>query len=274
MSVSKTAHPSASLPERILVTPEMAAEILKGNVGNRPMKRTLVAQLVDSIRRGKWQCTHQGIAIAADGRVLDGQHRLMAVVESGISCWMLVTWGADPATFKVTDVVCVRRTVSDVLQIDRYTAEVARLMATIVLKKSSPAPDEVEPFVVAFADAASRVDSKKIRSISTAGVRAALTLAIAEGNEDHALHIYRSMLRVTLSDAPPIASALYRYLISAGAGGGSVAQTECFLRALYAFTPENAGATKIQIRDVSGWLDRARDRIAAHLLAPGLRKAA
>lgn len=50
--------------------------------------------MAKDMREGHWDTTHQGIAIATDGTLVDGQHRLMAVVESGVTVRMNVTFNA------------------------------------------------------------------------------------------------------------------------------------------------------------------------------------
>ena len=66
------------------ITPELAREILKGNSKNRKIRQQRVDYLADEMKNGRWQISHQGICIATDGRVLDGQHRLLAVIQSGV----------------------------------------------------------------------------------------------------------------------------------------------------------------------------------------------
>jgi hypothetical protein len=75
------------------VTPEMAAEWLKRNTRNRAINTGFVSFLADEIRSGRWRSTHQGIAFGADGTLFDGQHRLHAIVKSGVSVGMRVTFG-------------------------------------------------------------------------------------------------------------------------------------------------------------------------------------
>ncbi|MCL2623848.1 MAG: hypothetical protein FWD31_09295 [Planctomycetaceae bacterium] len=74
----------------INVTPDMAREWLLKNNFNRPQRPDLVADYVRQIRDGRWRRTHQGIAFTENGTLLDGQHRLFAVVETGIAVPMLV----------------------------------------------------------------------------------------------------------------------------------------------------------------------------------------
>jgi hypothetical protein len=62
--------------------------------------------LADSIIRGEWQLTHQGIALDGPldtGFLLDGQHRLNAIVKAGISVWIYVFEGLPRTAFPVLD---------------------------------------------------------------------------------------------------------------------------------------------------------------------------
>lgn len=72
------------------VTPAMAREWLKQNNFNRAQRPDIVADYVRQIRDGRWRRTHQGIAFSEKGTLLDGQHRLFAIVETGITVPMLV----------------------------------------------------------------------------------------------------------------------------------------------------------------------------------------
>jgi hypothetical protein len=75
------------------VTPKLAAEWLKSNHSNRPLNRRYVEEVCRALENGTFQTTHQGIAFDTQGRLRDGQHRLTAIVETGIAVKMLVTTG-------------------------------------------------------------------------------------------------------------------------------------------------------------------------------------
>lgn len=74
----------------VTITSEMARQWLLKNNFNRAQRPDLVADYVRQIREGRWRRTHQGIAFSEKGTLLDGQHRLFAVVEAGIAVPMLV----------------------------------------------------------------------------------------------------------------------------------------------------------------------------------------
>lgn len=78
----------------VAITPEMAREWLTHNMaGNRPVLKGTVHSYARQMRNGSWNLTHQGIAFDENGELIDGQHRLNAIVEANIPVTMNVTTG-------------------------------------------------------------------------------------------------------------------------------------------------------------------------------------
>lgn len=79
--------------EVVQITPEMAAAWLERNTRNRRVVIARVKFYAAQMKAGEWKFTHQGIAFDELGDLVDGQHRLWAVIESGVSVKMMVTRG-------------------------------------------------------------------------------------------------------------------------------------------------------------------------------------
>lgn len=88
----------------MMITPEIAKELLATNTRNRSVSSSRVRGFARDMSRGRWKLTHQSIAIGADGVLLDGQHRLLAVLESGVSVPMVVAHDTSPDTFDSIDI--------------------------------------------------------------------------------------------------------------------------------------------------------------------------
>jgi hypothetical protein len=101
----------------VTMTPEWASSILNSqNDQNRSVRPNAVKKIATAILSGDWKVTHQGIAIGTNGQLLDGQHRLNAIVAAGISVDVLLATNCDPASFDVLD--CgVNRTAADTLRL-------------------------------------------------------------------------------------------------------------------------------------------------------------
>lgn len=79
----------------MLVTPELAQNWMELNRRNRPIMNDIVNSYARAMLSGKWNLTHQGIAFDTNGDLIDGQHRLKAVITAGIPVEMNVTVGVE-----------------------------------------------------------------------------------------------------------------------------------------------------------------------------------
>ena len=75
------------------VTPRMAEEWLIRNTHNRNVTDNVVKRIARDILNGQYHLNGETIKLAMDGTVLDGQHRLWAIMESGIGVWTVVITG-------------------------------------------------------------------------------------------------------------------------------------------------------------------------------------
>lgn len=90
------------------ITPDDAARWLKSNTHNRRIRQAHVAFLAREIRAGQWKLNGQAIVISDDESILDGQHRLLAVIEAGVPIKTLVIYGITFEAFKTIDTGAVR----------------------------------------------------------------------------------------------------------------------------------------------------------------------
>lgn len=74
------------------VGPDQALEWLETNVRNRPLDQRHADRLATEMKAGRWKLTHTGIAFDINGILQDGQHRLWAVVLSGCTVELSVTF--------------------------------------------------------------------------------------------------------------------------------------------------------------------------------------
>ena len=79
------------------ITPDMAIEMLSRNSANRKLRDDRVKLYAKQMKEGKWHLTGQSITFAEDGQLLDGQHRLWAVIESNCTVPFVVVTDAEVA---------------------------------------------------------------------------------------------------------------------------------------------------------------------------------
>lgn len=104
-------------PSVQIITPSKAISMLKATtIRNRPLSYGLVNSYANAMRARKWQENGEAIILDDNGNVIDGQHRLSAIVQCGIPQTLLVVSGVSPECFKTID-SGRKRTYSDHLAI-------------------------------------------------------------------------------------------------------------------------------------------------------------
>lgn len=86
-----------------LITPELAAQYLKMDTVNRPLNRNHVTFLAGEMTRGEWKLNGEAICFDTQGRLVNGQHRLQAVIKAGIPVRFLVARGCEDDSFVTYD---------------------------------------------------------------------------------------------------------------------------------------------------------------------------
>jgi hypothetical protein len=90
--------------EIILVTPSLANEWLSFNLHNRKINPNAVARLVSDMKNGRWQDNGESIKFDRENRLIDGQHRLLAIIASGVELRLLVVRNLEPASQQTIDI--------------------------------------------------------------------------------------------------------------------------------------------------------------------------
>lgn len=101
-------------PMMIDVTPQLAASWLLLNVSNRKLRTNYIRQYIQDILTGNWAMIGCPIKFSAEGQLMDGQHRLTAIVRANKCVKMVVMVGVNPNAFTHID-SGASRTVSDSL---------------------------------------------------------------------------------------------------------------------------------------------------------------
>jgi len=99
------------------VGPERASAYMKFNTKNRPLNKLHAEQFRDAMSDGDWWMNGETIIFSVCGALLNGQHRLWAIMSAGIEVDLMVVRGIDPEAFRTIDGVRSRRA-SDILAMD------------------------------------------------------------------------------------------------------------------------------------------------------------
>jgi hypothetical protein len=112
------AHPQITAQVET-VTPELALEWLQNAARNRPIADPTVRRYGADMRTGRWQLTGQSIIFSIEGKLLDGRHRLTAVVATRCAIETVVVRGVEAEAFEMIDAGRTR-TLANTLAIDGH----------------------------------------------------------------------------------------------------------------------------------------------------------
>lgn len=109
--------------QTVKISPKRAAAWLEksGARTQRSLSQRRVEKIAHAISEGQWRMTHQAIALNAKEEVLDGQHRLHAIVRAGRTVEALVAFDTPDETFEVIDSGAARST-ADAVKIAGYSS--------------------------------------------------------------------------------------------------------------------------------------------------------
>lgn len=72
------------------LTPALAEQLLGRNTHNRNIRTAHVKKLAGAMKRGEWTFNGEALKVAEDGTILDGQHRILAVIEADVTVQVLI----------------------------------------------------------------------------------------------------------------------------------------------------------------------------------------
>lgn len=86
------------------ITPAIAQEWLdKSNTDNRPLSWAVINSYADTMKNGNWLVNGEAITFDEKGNLLNGHHRLRAVIASATTIQSYVVRGVDPKAFSTYD---------------------------------------------------------------------------------------------------------------------------------------------------------------------------
>lgn len=251
----------------VTITPQMAEDWLTTrSARNRHISKYIVARYARDMAEGNWVLTHQGLAFDESDRIIDGQHRLAAVVESGKSIRFAVTTGVPTEAMIGIDTGFQRR-LEAVLTIAGQQSVSLEMVATargmIALSEGRDAKRILSPMVVAeflgkYIDGvefAVHHMSPKKRSISTADVMAAIArgyYCVDRNIIEAFAHILLTGHTMSLVDDQPVI-ALREYLIHPIGIRGSSSRVDRYRRTELAIDAYAKG--KARPKPVNQWTE-------------------
>jgi hypothetical protein len=250
--------------EQLTITPAMAKELLTRNNSNRRYRPRWANVLKARMDRGEWRLTHQAIALAKDGSLKDGQHRLHAIILYGKPVEMMLARDVPDDTFGVLD-QGLRRTVADYFGTKKELTQPASFLARLTFGPSVSI-QQIDTVHKALGDApaiVSTISGTRRRGLTSAPVRAAAVMQIVRGEDrEYVCNLYRMVVAFDTANPamPLIAHSFVRQATGAVARPAAKVHEafDLFVRALFVFDRSKAGLSTIVLKEPDIYLAEVR----------------
>lgn len=259
-------HPDPSV-EIVDVTPQLAETWLSRNPNNRNLRRAVVDSYARDIAAGRWRLNGESIKFGAAGHLLDGQHRLSAVIQAETAVQMVVVRHLAADVMPTVD-TGAKRSYGDALKLagEENTATLAAVVRRAVMWERGQRTNtgairptalemndflERHPEVRASAELASRLGSRERLPASVIGL---CHFLFAKIDYDEATWF---MLRVADGDGIPATdpiAVLRNRVIKLRVSGGRINETEGLALTIRAWNAHRAGETRSKLQMPKGGL--------------------
>lgn len=191
----------------IVVTPEMAKEWLDNKLPKqRRIRETVARRYARHIKDNKWHLTHQGVAFNTDGQLMDGQHRLRAVILANTAVAMPVFTNVPDEAFTGIDIGS-RRTASEVTGLNKHDVAIANALCGWVRGlRVMLSPDEIQETIDLYSEAIAfardnLIGTSKVSKISTSLLAAEVAKAYLAGEDEERLAAFCRVLRTGVMES-------------------------------------------------------------------------
>lgn len=252
------------------ITPDIAAEWLALNAVNRNVRRNTVAQYAADMVAGNWREADAPITRRADGMLLDGQHRLSAIIASAltIGAWVhIVGETVTPRDMRLD--LGKARSITDIAGIPTQHTSAARTLMLIAGGRGGTATsvDDVISVVERISPQIEALSTTTRRGLSTSGVFAATcySLHAYPNDAESIIAQYDAMVAGSFGYPfwPAIVSVMRQVMDAAGAG--QRARMNAFLRFARAWSPSHRGNQRVVFKDIDGARAAIAPKVAAYI---------
>ena len=249
---------SKEIEQKVMpISPKRAKEWLEKNTVNRPLRNWWVKELASRMQKGQWKLSPEPIVFSRDGRMLDGQHRSWAIIESGMTVMMSVAIVEDDSVFDVLD-QGVTRSNSDILGVPTAVLQPIHYLHRISYHTKRISPIELKPLLdtqmVDMSHYIHEVVKPKEKRFKPAIFRAALISSVLLGKieRERAIEVYTDLSHMNLQNWNRMMQHLMHLIDNqtlAEKRNTSNAHNNTFFRAMYFFEHVDSKKTSIRLLD-------------------------
>lgn len=268
----KKAPRSKEIEQRVLtVTPAHAEKWLEMNTGNRRIRPSHVRHLAKQMEMGRWMLSPEPIVFSPQ-RLLDGQHRLSAVLMSGCTIEASVALVQNEDVFRVLD-QGVNRNNTDLTGIPSTVLQPLQwLLKQSIngMRAGKIVVDDIERIrnenIFTLSNRINDVIKPKDRRFKSAPFRASYIMAVdlKMCDLETADRIYTDLSHMNMTDwSRMMQNIFHRFETTKVHGAVNSLRNEFFMAGMYLFSEANSKKTKIILTEkfIENTENRVRNRI-------------
>jgi len=254
----------------VMLKPEIARRLLERNTHNRKLSEKVVQKYVAEIQADEWRITPAGIGFDDKGTLVDGQHRLHAIMRAGKTVPVMIVTGLPSASQEKVDRQR-RRSLFDALYLagkanQRQDVEIATCLTRMRVGSNSgviPGDAAVKRMMDCHIEhiraviAAMKGANKSVRGLSQASFLAAAVL-YHEIHEERCLEFLEGVRKGEMLTNDHPAMRLRKFLMgettSTAMPRGGANQAFIFRRAVYAMQAHLEGRTITGLREAEDFM--------------------
>jgi len=231
----------------VWMTPDLAKTLLQNSDGNRRLRSARVDLYAKNMRARSWGMPPDCIiCVASDGRLLNGRHRLNAVVQADLSVKMQIAYDVDPETFRFMD-RGASRSAEDLFGITRDQANVARRLILVARNDTSPLYEEVNHVARKISDSLAYLTdgaSHCTKIFASSPIRAAAIIRLvnpksSQSEREYVKEAYYNLITSNHSKWVGAISSLADFVQTrTWENSTNVGRIACTVIAYYAFNPK------------------------------------
>ncbi len=255
------------------ITPKVAEFMLNLNwPNNRPLMDAVVDRYAAAMSHGHWKLNGESLIMSSDGNMIDGQHRLWAVVSSGAPVRTMITFGVDSNTFDTINSGRAR-SISYLAKMPPATAAALNFILKLAFGAPESTAQNLQAMAKVYKDEAEgliKLQSRNVPVLRQAPIIAAGTLWAKAGFSDYVRDMYSNILTLDSGSLPPIGKSFLHQCVDSSTGGRKLAGTDLFVRAFKAFDCQQAAVRRLQYKDGQQTIEQARGMIIKAMKSAGV----
>lgn len=215
--------------EPVAINPLFASVLMERNTHNRRIGLPVVGRYAADMKMGKWLLNTSCIGLDTTGKLTNGQHRLSAVIESGVTIVSFLAFGLEPDSQETEDNVKIRM-VRDHLSLMGFknTHVLAAVAATLLVYRRRgilsrqpyfrPGTQEIIKFATDHPEIQDSIDAIPVRGAYELGGRMILAfcrhvIAGIAGTDEADDFFDKFMTGVNLKHGSPILYVRNKFLV-------------------------------------------------------------